>query len=188
MCGFWCGNGTNGLLLCRKSFQQQTRRKDLCFCDRFISVFYNLVFPINERWIIIVLLVLGMTMVMQLQKKFNYAALLLLIFSMGGIISLRFYIFYMAAAAVVGSFVIGLNSSPQSIIRRSAILIILGLSSHLSWGYPKRKCYLRAFRQINRIQTSRQDLADQRNLAMRRMSMFQQQPEPLAPFRSDSLI
>ncbi len=57
--------------------------------------------------LIIFLLVLAMTMVLQLQEKFNYGALLLLLFSLFGILSLRFYIFYMVAIAVGGSFLIG---------------------------------------------------------------------------------
>ncbi len=69
--------------------------------------------------LIIFLLVLAMTMVLQLQERFNYAALLLLIFSMFGIFSLRFYIFYMVAIAVAGSFIIGLTSSVQSVVRRT---------------------------------------------------------------------
>ena len=76
--------------------------------------------------LIIFLLVLAMTMVLQLQEKFNYAALLLLIFSMFGILSLRFYIFYMAAVAVAGSFIVGLSSSVQSIARRTVVLVLMG--------------------------------------------------------------
>ena len=50
--------------------------------------------------LIIFLLVTVMTMVLVLQEKFNYAALLFLILSLFGIVSLRFYIFYMVAIAV----------------------------------------------------------------------------------------
>ena len=77
--------------------------------------------------LIIFLLVLAMTMVLQLQERFNYIAVLLLIFSLGGILSLRFYIFYMVGVAVVGSFVIGTSMSGRSVARRTAVLIVLGL-------------------------------------------------------------
>ena len=55
-------------------------------------------------------------MVLEVQKKFSYGAILLLILSLFGIISLRFYIFYMVAIAVAGSFIIGINTSVQSIV------------------------------------------------------------------------
>jgi hypothetical protein len=53
---------------------------------------------------------------------------MILIFSLFGIISLRFYIFYMVAVAVVGSFMVGVGSfNAQSIIRRLAAVFIIGL-------------------------------------------------------------
>ncbi|MBK9766930.1 MAG: hypothetical protein IPP63_07880 [Chloracidobacterium sp.] len=54
--------------------------------------------------LIIFLLVLAMTMVLQLQERFGYAAVVVLVLSMFGIMSLRVYIFYMVAVAVGGSF------------------------------------------------------------------------------------
>ncbi|MEP6789645.1 MAG: hypothetical protein ABJB40_14495, partial [Acidobacteriota bacterium] len=76
--------------------------------------------------LIIFLLVLVMTMVLQLQEKFGYVALMLLIASLFGILSLRFYIFYMVLIAVVGSFVIGLSSSTRFILRNTVILVLVG--------------------------------------------------------------
>jgi 4-amino-4-deoxy-L-arabinose transferase-like glycosyltransferase len=61
--------------------------------------------------LIIFLLVLTMTMVLQLQEKFSYISLALLIAALSGIVSLRFYIFYMVVIAVAGSFLVGLSSS-----------------------------------------------------------------------------
>jgi len=132
-----------------------------------ISAFTIALFPSFIIWssqlmkdgLIIFLLVLAMTMVMQLQKKFNYAALLLLIFSMGGIISLRFYIFYMVAAAVAGSFLVGLNSTPQSILRRSLILVILGLGLTYLGVIRNANVTYERFGNLERIQASREDLA-----------------------------
>lgn len=109
--------------------------------------------------LIIFLLVLSMTMVLQLQKKFNYAALLLLIFSLGGIISLRFYIFYMVAVAVAGSFLIGLNSSPQSMIRRFIVLLLLGLALTYLGVIRNANVTYERFGNLERIQASREDLA-----------------------------
>ena len=78
--------------------------------------------------LIIFLLVAAMTMVLQLQERFSYAAVAFLIFSLIGILSLRFYVFYMVFVAVVGSFVIGTSASNKSIGRRAAILCVVGFA------------------------------------------------------------
>mgnify|MGYP001468120848 CR=1 FL=1 len=109
--------------------------------------------------LIIFLLVLAMTMVLQLQEKFNYAALLLLIFSMFGIFSLRFYIFYMVAIAVAGSFIVGLTSSVQSVVRRTAVLILIGLSLTYLGVIRNATVDFEKFGNLERLQSSRQDLA-----------------------------
>ncbi len=109
--------------------------------------------------LIIFLLVLAMTMVLQLQEKFNYAAVLLLIFSMFGIFSLRFYIFYMVAVAVAGSFIIGLTSSVQSIVRRSIVLMLMGLGLTYLGVIRNATVDFERFGNLEQLQSSRQDLA-----------------------------
>lgn len=109
--------------------------------------------------LIIFLLVLAMTMVLQLQEKFNYPALLLLIFSLFGIISLRFYIFYMVAIAVVGSFVVGLTGSVQSLIRRMAVLVLLGLGLTYLGVIRNATVDFERFGTLEQVQGSRLDLA-----------------------------
>lgn len=108
--------------------------------------------------LIIFLLVLAMTMVLQLQEKFNYAAILLLVFSMFGIFSLRFYIFYMVAIAVVGSFVVGLSSSVKSIVGRTSALILIGLALTYLGVIRNASVDLERFGNLERIERSRQDL------------------------------
>jgi hypothetical protein len=78
--------------------------------------------------LIIFLLVLAMTMVLQLQEKFNYFAVIFLIFALFGILSLRFYIFYMVAISVAGSFIIGQSGSAKSVARGFIILIVMGVA------------------------------------------------------------
>ena len=78
--------------------------------------------------LIIFLLVLAMTMILQLQKKFTYPAIAFLVLSLVGIMSLRFYIFYMVAVSVAGSFVIGLNNSVPKIIRNVVAVVVVGLA------------------------------------------------------------
>jgi 4-amino-4-deoxy-L-arabinose transferase-like glycosyltransferase len=75
--------------------------------------------------LVIFLLVLAMTMVLQLQEKFNYFSVIFLIFALFGILSLRFYIFYMVAISVAGSFIIGQSSGSAKSTARGFILLIL---------------------------------------------------------------
>ncbi len=109
--------------------------------------------------LIIFLLVLAMTMVLQLQEKFNYASVVLLIFSLFGIFSLRFYIFYMVAIAVAGSFLVGLTGTVQSVVRRTAVLILLGLGLTYLGVIRNAGVDLERYASLERIQSSRQDLA-----------------------------
>ncbi len=97
----------------------------------FIALFPSLVLwssQLLKDGLIIFLLVLTMTLVLHLQKKFSYPAVVFLILSLFGILSLRFYIFYMVAAAVAGSFIVGLSTSIQSIIRNTIVVVIIGLA------------------------------------------------------------
>lgn len=109
--------------------------------------------------LIIFLLVLAMTMVLQLQKKFGYAALALLVFSLFGILSLRFYIFYIVVLAVAGSFVIGLSTSNKSIFRRTAILVVMAVALLYLGVGNNAMIELTEFGSLQRVQSSRSDLA-----------------------------
>ncbi len=101
-----------------------------------MSALFVAIFPACVIWssqllkdgLIIFLLILTMTMVLRLQEEFDYLALAILIFSLFGIISLRFYIFYVVAVAVVGSFVIGSSKSQQTIIKRLVACFLLGVA------------------------------------------------------------
>lgn len=109
--------------------------------------------------LIVFLLVLAMTMVLQLHEKFNYAALALLIASLSGIIALRFYIFYMVAIAVAGSFIIGISNTGQSILRRTVILVVMGLALTYFGVIRNASIDFERFGSLERVQISRLDLA-----------------------------
>lgn len=124
------------------------------------------VFPALVIWssqmlkdgLIVFLLVLAMTMVLQLQKRFTYGALLALLTSLGAIITLRFYIFYMVAIAVVGSFLIGATSRSGSIVRRAGVLVILGLSLTYFGVIRNASRDFERYGNLERVQLSRLDL------------------------------
>jgi len=84
----------------------------------------------------------------------------LLIFAMFGIFSLRFYIFYMVVLAVGGSFIMGVTESIQSMARRAAVLILLGIGLTYLGVIRNASLDFERFGSLERIQVSRQDLAE----------------------------
>jgi hypothetical protein len=109
--------------------------------------------------LIVFLLVLTITMVLQLQERFNYLAFILLLFSLFGIMSLRFYIFYMVAMAVAGSFIIGMSNKSTSIARRTVALVLIGLGLTYLGVLRNAGANLERYATLERVQNSRLDLA-----------------------------
>ncbi len=109
--------------------------------------------------LVIFLLVLAMTMVMKLQEKFSVVATATLALSLFGILSLRFYIFYMVVVAVVGSMFIGRTGNNRSIIRSTLIVAVIGLALAYFGVGRKVSVELSTFFDLSRIQSSRADLA-----------------------------
>ena len=108
--------------------------------------------------LVVFLLVTAITMVLELQKKFNYAALAILVFSLFGTLTLRFYIFYMVLVAVAGSFVVGLSKTEGSVFRRTIALVLLGVAlTYLGVG-QKAQVEYKVFGSLERVQSSRTDL------------------------------
>ena len=109
--------------------------------------------------LIIFLLVLSMIMVLQLLEKFNVQAVIILLLCLFGILTLRFYIFYMVALAIVGSFVIGLNTRIIPIFRNTVILLVLGLGLTYFGVIRTASSDIDQYADLQRIQRSRLDLA-----------------------------
>jgi hypothetical protein len=109
--------------------------------------------------LIIFLLVLAMTMVLSLQEKFNYASLVLLILALIGILTLRFYIFYMVAVAVAGSFVIGVSNTPASVARRAIVLVVMGVALTYLGVIRTASVDFEKYADLDRLQVSRLDQA-----------------------------
>jgi hypothetical protein len=132
-----------------------------------VSAIVVAVFPSMVIWssqllkdgLIIFLLVLAMTMVLQLQTKFGYAALGLLLFALLGVFSLRFYIFYMVLVAVVGSLVVGMSNAHRHILRSTIVLVLLGVGLTYVGVGQRAAVELRVFGSLERVQMSRSDLA-----------------------------
>ncbi|MFL6546927.1 MAG: glycosyltransferase family 39 protein, partial [Candidatus Udaeobacter sp.] len=76
---------------------------------------------------IMFLLALTMLATLKLGEKFNIIFLFILVGSLFGLLSLRFYVFYIAAAAVGMSFILGTRAmSTQTVVRQVVILLLLG--------------------------------------------------------------
>lgn len=109
--------------------------------------------------LIIFLLVLAITMVLKLQEKLDYPAVIVLIFSLFGIIALRFYIFYMVAIAVVGSFIIGTSGSVKSAIRGFIALAVIGIALTYLGVLQSAGTEFEKFGSLERVQSSRAGLS-----------------------------
>jgi len=109
--------------------------------------------------VVIFLLVLVMTMVLVLQKKLNYAAIVALVVGLAGIISFRFYIFYMVMVAVVGSFIVGRKNSIESLVRGLGLIIVAGLLLTYFGVLDTATQSFERFATFEQLQRSRLDLA-----------------------------
>jgi hypothetical protein len=109
--------------------------------------------------LIIFMLVVTITMVLSLQEKFSYAALATVLASLFGILSLRFYIFFMVVVAVGGSFLVGISTSNRSILRRTLVLVALGVALTYFGMLRSAQTQFETFGSLDRIQGSRMDLA-----------------------------
>ncbi len=79
--------------------------------------------------LIIMALALCILATLKLMQKMSFSYLLVLGVCLSALLSLRFYIFYMMAAAVGGSFVIGLKSAnAKSFIHRFVAIALIGLA------------------------------------------------------------
>ncbi len=109
---------------------------------------------------IVFLLALIMLATFKLSERLSAKYFVLLAAALFSILTLRFYIFYMAVAAVVGSFVIGMRSrSTQSLIRQFAVIIGVGLVLTYLGVLRTASRQIEDYADLDRIQLSRADLA-----------------------------
>ena len=109
--------------------------------------------------LLVFLLVLAMTMVLELQRRFSWPAMIILVASVAGVLPLRFYIFYMLAPAIVGSFLISSAGSAKSVVRSMVVLIAFGLGLTYVGATRYAGETVEQFGSLATIQNSRQDLS-----------------------------
>ncbi|MBA2620280.1 MAG: glycosyltransferase family 39 protein [Acidobacteria bacterium] len=146
-----------------KLFHNQRVAKTAAVCIALFPSFIIWSSQLMKDGLIIFLLVVTMTLVVHLQKKFSYLAVFILIFSLFGIIALRFYIFYLVIIAIVGSFLVGFGSSAKEIGRNIFVMAILGLSLTYLGVLQNATQGLDAYGSLEQIQNSRMDLATTAN-------------------------
>ena len=111
--------------------------------------------------LIILALVVAILSTIRLMEKITLRYVLVLTACLLALLSLRFYIFYMMVAAVVGSFVIGIKSlSAQSFVQRFVAIGIMGLA--FTWFGVLRYAGMQFSRyaDLKTIQMSRTDQAN----------------------------
>lgn len=78
---------------------------------------------------IVFFLTLSILATLKIGQRFSGLYLSVLILSLFGILSFRFYVFYMLLVAIVGSFIVGMRKmDAQSLFRQFLVIILLGLA------------------------------------------------------------
>ncbi|HJU53937.1 MAG TPA: glycosyltransferase family 39 protein [Pyrinomonadaceae bacterium] len=109
---------------------------------------------------IIFLLSVSMLCTLKLGEKLNIKYLLILACALFGLLSLRFYVFYIALAAIGISFIIGMRAvSAQSILRQLAVVGALVLILTAFGVNRFASVQLEKYTDLSRIQRSRSDAA-----------------------------
>jgi dolichyl-phosphate-mannose-protein mannosyltransferase len=109
---------------------------------------------------IVLLLTVAMLATLKLGERFSIQYLVILLASVLSLLTLRFYIFYMVMAAIVGTFVIGTRAfSPQSFVRQFVVIILLGMSLTYFGITRYAGKQIESFGNLTMVQRSRADAA-----------------------------
>jgi len=143
----------------KRLFENVSVAKISALCIAFFPAFIIWSAQLLKDGLIVFLLVLVMTVVMQLQTKFSYLSIVILVLSLFCVMSMRFYIFYMVAIAVTGSFLIGVTNTIESIVRRTVVLVLIGLGLTYFGVSRTATVDLTRFGNLDVLQNSRLDLS-----------------------------
>src|SRR5262245_29633589 len=133
-----------------------------------IAAILTTVFPSLILWssqglkdgFIVLLLTLAMFATLQLMDRIRTAHVLVLIIALFALFSLRFYVFYMMSASVVGAMILGMkNVGFKAFVMRFVAIVMIGLT--LTWFGVLRSApeQLDKFGNLEAIQRSRYDMA-----------------------------
>ncbi|HEX8459769.1 MAG TPA: glycosyltransferase family 39 protein, partial [Pyrinomonadaceae bacterium] len=109
---------------------------------------------------IVLLLAVAIMATLKLGERLSVKYGLLLTGALLGLLSLRFYIFYMVAAAIAGAFVIGMKRvTAQSVGRQFVVMAALGLTLTYVGVLRTASAQLTHYTNLETVNRSRQDLA-----------------------------
>lgn len=109
---------------------------------------------------IVFMLVMAMYATLKLGEQLHVKYLLILVAAMVGILSFRFYIFYMLVAAVGGAFIIGMREvTTQSFARQLAIVLCIGLAMTYIGVFRTASTQLETYANLEAVQRSRSYLS-----------------------------
>jgi 4-amino-4-deoxy-L-arabinose transferase-like glycosyltransferase len=109
---------------------------------------------------IVLLLTVTMLATLKLGEKFNAKYVATLLFSLFGLLSLRFYVFYIMVVAVGAGFLIGMRRlNAQSFMRQMLLVIVVGLGLTYLGVLRTASVQFEDYGNLDRVQRSRQDLA-----------------------------
>jgi 4-amino-4-deoxy-L-arabinose transferase-like glycosyltransferase len=113
---------------------------------------------------IVFLLALAMLATLRLGERFSAQYVAVMMFALYGLLSLRFYIFYMAAVAVCGAFIIGMRpQTTRSLLRQVVIVLAIGLGLTYMGVLRTANVQLDVYGDLDAVQRSRADLARSAN-------------------------
>lgn len=109
---------------------------------------------------IVFLLALSILATLRLGQRFSAKWIAVLTFSLFGLLSLRFYVFYMMVVAVGGAFILGMRAvTTQSFLRQFIVIIVLGLALTYMGVTRYANVQLDTYASLDMVQRSRNDAA-----------------------------
>lgn len=109
---------------------------------------------------IVFLLAISILATLKLGEKLSFKYLAVLTGSLFALLSFRFYIFYMMAAAVAGAFVIGMRRlTAQSLLRQFVAIVAIGLTLTYFGVTRYANVQVEQFSNLRVLQRSREDMA-----------------------------
>ncbi len=109
--------------------------------------------------VICFLLALAINNLLTLQEQFSYADVVLLLVSLVGIYTLRFYIFFAFTVAIVGALFLGTQKSASAIAKQMVVLVIITLGLTYLGVLRNAQTNLETFGSLEKLQNSRLDQA-----------------------------
>jgi Dolichyl-phosphate-mannose-protein mannosyltransferase len=107
---------------------------------------------------IVFLLAFAILATLKLGEKLSVAYLIVLVASLFGLLSLRFYVFYMILVAVGGAFLIGMREvSASSFVRQFVVIVALGLSLTYLGVTRYASLQMEQYGQLEQLQRARLD-------------------------------